>query len=471
MSSELTDRADQFIQKVLQAYDLPGLAVGIVLNDQVVYAKGFGVQNTITKEPVTPISLFSIASISKTFVTAAIMQLIAQGKCALDMPLKACLPYFKLADATADRITIRQMLTHVSGLPDIEDYTWDPPEFDDGALKRFVCSLKNEKLDFDPGERFYYNNTAFDILGQVIAETSGEYFEDYIEQHILIPCGMERSTFLLEKVDRALKTTPYLSLPFVEPSPLYPYTRSQAPCGSLHSNVLELANWAMIHLNKGELRGVRLLKPSDYDLLWRPSGIVDESEPDYEVGLCWFISQYKGEKVISHSGGDIGFTTNLALLPEKSAGVVALSNTYPAPVDVITHAILDLILGYEPPDPKPPIIRNLSPVLKYGGLDAAIEAFRAMSESQSGEYVINAKQFFDIGYILTEIRRQAESIEILKLGLEIQPADDALHFELARATLQNGNRKKAVQLLQQCLKINPRNWDATRLLNGLQLKM
>jgi CubicO group peptidase (beta-lactamase class C family) len=469
MTFELTDRVEQTLQKIMHDNDMAGFAVGIILENQIVYAQGFGLQNMTTKEAVTPTSLFSLASISKTFVAAAIMQLVEQGKCTLDTPLTTCLPYFKLADPRVDQITLKLMLTHLSGLPDKEDYTWDPPDFDDGALKRFVTSLEKEKLDYSPGERFYYNNTAFDILGQVIAEVSSQSFESYIEEHLLRPCGMARSTFLLENVTPELKTTPYLSLPFVEPSPLYPYTRPHAPCGSLHSNVYELSNWAMVNLNRGALNGVQILPSSTYDLLWHPQAIVDEGEEETEesVGLCWFLGKYKGEKLVSHSGGDIGFTTNLALLPEKSAGVVVLFNTYPAPTDAITYAILDLILGDEPNLPKPPIIRKLSPVLKTKGLSAAIEAYHSLTQSQPAGYDISPRQFWDIGYILIEIRRLAEAIEILKLGLEIHPENDKFYFELGRAMLQSGDRENALQLCQQCLSLNPRNWEAVKLLESL----
>lgn len=440
MSQKLSLQVDQFIENIMKIFNFAGLAVGIILDKQLVYAKGFGVQNIETKAPLTPNSLFSIASISKTFVATAIMQLVEQGKITLDMPLTAYLPYFHLADPRHTQITIGQMLSHISGMPDIMDYTLDKPEFDDGALERYVRSLGKESLEFDPGEKFVYSNMAYDILGQVIAEISGQLFEDYMEEHILQPLEMHHSTFLYKKASPGLITSPYLNLPELEPSPLYPYTRSHAPCGSLHSNVMDLSQWAIANLNKGKYKNEQIITPSGHDLMWSPVAITGDDGLYYQVGLCWFLATYKGEKVVSHSGSDIGFTTYLILLPEKSAGLVVLANTYPAPVVSISYALLDIILGYEPCLPKPPIIHTLSPILKDHGLSAAVEAIHKLSESQASQYDLSPKQFSDIGYILTDLRRQTEAIEVLRLGIEINPKDDRLYYELARATMQCGDK-------------------------------
>ncbi len=468
MSSGLIEQVERTIHEIMGRYDLAGLAVGIVLGKQIVYAKGFGVSNIETREPVTPATLFHLASISKTFVATAIMQLVEQGKLALDTPLTTCLPYFHIADPRYTQITIGQMLSHISGLPDIEDYTWDPPEYDDGALERYVRSMGKETMDFAPGEKFAYSNTAYDILGEVIAEASGQSFESYIEEHILLPIDMPSSTFLLEKIPLETRASPYLSLPFIEPSPLYPYYRAHAPSGSLHSNVFELCHWAITNLNKGQFAENQIVSPARHDLLWQTRAIVDEKNPDEFVGLSWFLGKYKGERMISHSGGDIGFTTNLALLPEKSVGVVVLANTYPAPVDVITNAFLDITLGDEPHLPKPPIILTLSPLLKTKGLSAALVTYRRIKETKPDDYDFNPVQFSDIGYILVEMRRLAEAMDVLRLGIEIHPNADRLFYEMARATMQSGEKDQAVQYCQQCLTINPGNWEAAKLLNELQ---
>lgn len=468
MSSRLPEQVDRFIENIIGIHEFAGLAVGVILDKQLVYAKGFGVQNIETQAPLTPSSLFSIASISKTFVATAIMQLVEQGKLTLDTPLTACLPYFHIDDPRHTQITISQMLSHISGMPDIEDYMWEPPVYDDGALVRYVRNLHNVTLEFPPGEKFVYSNTAYDMLGLVIAEISGQLFEEYIEQHILLPLGMQNSTFLYKKASPNLISSPYLSLPKLEAAPLYPYSRDHAPCGSLHTGVLELSHWAIANLNKGQFDGTQIISPDSHDLLWQPRLISDDKNPDELVGLCWFISKYKGEKTVGHTGSDIGFRTNLALLPDKSAGVIVLSNTYPAPTDKITNALLDIILGNEPLPPKPGILRILSSIVKTKGVESAFEVYYTMKETQPDDFDFSSDQFADIGYVLIEIRRLAEAMDVLRLGIEIDPKSDRLYYEMARATMQSGEKDQAKQYCNQCLTVNPDHWEAAKLLRELQ---
>lgn len=466
-SSPIYEMIDLTLEKIIAQYPYAGLAIGIVDHEKIVYTKCFGFQNLETKIPLTPLSLFSIASISKTFVATAIMQLVEQGKLTLDTTLNSILPYFHMADPRHTHFTIEQMLSHTSGMPDILDYTWQPPEFDEGALERYVRSFGKEKLVFAPGEKFVYSNTAYDILGQVIAEVSGQLFEDYIEEHILQPLGMKYSTFLYTKASPDLITTPYLSLPDIEASPLYPYTRAHAPCGSLHTHVIDLCAWAIANLNRGRYGENQILSSASYDLLWQSGALMDEAHPDEYVGLCWFLSKYRDVLRVSHSGSDLGFNTLLTLLPEKLVGMVVLANSYPAPTNVITEAILDIIHGFEPRYPKPPVVQALAPVLKSQGLEAAITAYHKIKENQAYDFDFNPGQFFNIGYVLNDIRRTAEAMDILKLGIEINPTADELYLELGRTALQSGDKIQAEHFCQQCLSINPHNWEAARWLNDL----
>jgi len=147
------------IGSIMKSFELSGLAVGIVKKGENAYTKGFGVKNIATREPITPTSLFHMASISKTFVCTAIMQLIEKGKISLSAPVVTYLPYFKLDDDRYSSITIQQMLSHLSGMPDVDSYHWDQPEYDDGALERYVRSLSHNKLIAAPGEKFSYSTS------------------------------------------------------------------------------------------------------------------------------------------------------------------------------------------------------------------------------------------------------------------------------------------------------------------------
>ena len=168
---------DSLCEVHLKESKIPGLAIGIASKGQVMYAKGFGVKNIDTKSPVTARSVFHLASISKTFVGTAVGQLVAAGKINLDDPVTQYLPYFKLRDPRYQDITIRHLVTHTAGVPDVMSYGWRNPEHGDDALENHVRTLQKKGINFTPGEKFKYSNNGFEVLGDVIAKASGMSFE------------------------------------------------------------------------------------------------------------------------------------------------------------------------------------------------------------------------------------------------------------------------------------------------------
>ncbi|MEM6379586.1 MAG: serine hydrolase domain-containing protein, partial [Bacteroidota bacterium] len=198
-----TVEAEQMLLLQKEVYDVPGMAMGLIKDGEVIYTGAHGLQGVGTQAPLTTKSLFHMASVSKPFVATAIVQLVEKGKVDLDEKLTHYLPYFKMADEAYKDITIRQMLSHSSGIPDVDDYEWDKPQYDEGAAERFAKSVIDWDLDFVPGAEYSYSNTAFDILANVIAKTSGMTFEAYMEENIFKPVGMVNSTFYKPDVPEA----------------------------------------------------------------------------------------------------------------------------------------------------------------------------------------------------------------------------------------------------------------------------
>ncbi|MFC1731374.1 serine hydrolase domain-containing protein [candidate division KSB1 bacterium] len=343
---QIASKLEPIINDYMVTYNLPGLAIGIVKDKKVVYANGFGLKSINSDDSVTSTTLFHMASISKPFVATAIMQLSEQGKIDINSPVTDYLPYFKLGDERYKSITIQQMLSHISGMPDVEDYEWDNPQYDDGAMERYVRSLSDRKMIFDPGEKFSYSNMAFEVLGDVIAKVSGTTFDDYEKEYILNPLGMKKSTFLKPEHLPEDWAAAHIMRQTTEAWDGYPYNRIHGPSSTLHSNVVEMCNWAIANMNSGELNGTRILNADSYDLLWKPLFTIN-SETNRSIGLSWFLAEYEGFKTVGHSGGDIGFNTNFVMIPEKSIAIVVLSNRMPAPVGDITNAALDILLGLE----------------------------------------------------------------------------------------------------------------------------
>jgi CubicO group peptidase (beta-lactamase class C family) len=359
------EKLQPVLEKLIQQQKLPGFAIAVVENNRIAHAHGFGVKNITRKDdPITTRTLFHMCSITKPFVATSIMQLVERGKIDLDKPVVTYLPDFRMADERYKTITVRQMVTHTSGMPDVTTYEWDKPQYDEGALERYVRSLTDRHLIFPPGKRYRYSNMAFEVLGDVIAKVSGESFEDYVQHHILTPLRMKDSTLLVKQADPKLLAWGHElnadAKPF--PSKVYPYNRMHSPSSDLHSNVLDMSRWAIANMNRGELDGVRILKAPTYDVMWRPAGDFVRTgdvpaTANARPGISWFLGDYRGDMLVWHNGSDTGFRSGLAMLPDQKIAVVWMTNADWFRVgDDVTRAALDAALGLKPKpiEAKPP---------------------------------------------------------------------------------------------------------------------
>ena len=215
-----------------------------------------------------------MASVSKPFAATAIVQLVEQGLIDLDATVVSYLPYFALEGGAYDEITIRQMLNHTSGMPDVRDYEWDKPQTDEGAAERYVRSLSSEQMIGPPGGQWQYSNMAFDTLADVVHKVTGQTFEDYVREHILDPLGMVESDFYYPGTREELRTTGHIWRQGPAVSDVYPYNRRHAPSSTLNSSVVEMTRWARANLGRGELDGTRIYEEQSADLLFTPTAEV-----------------------------------------------------------------------------------------------------------------------------------------------------------------------------------------------------
>jgi CubicO group peptidase (beta-lactamase class C family) len=340
-AQDVGSRIDEYLSAELEAGGIPGLTVAAVQDGEVIYEGAFGVRRLGGGEALTPDHIFHFASVSKPFVATAIIQLTEQGRLAPSDPVTDHLSYFTLADDRYRSITIGQMLNHTAGMVDVEDYEWGSPQYDEGAAERFVRGMATDEMLWAPGDGWRYSNKAFDALGDVIAKVSGMTFEKYVQSHILDPLGMEASSFFYPDIDEALRTTGHVGAP-ARVSEVYPYNRRHAPSSTLNSSVGQMVNWMLVNLNRGELRGSRILRPESYDLLWEPT--TDPAMDGPSIGLSWFLGELQGHRTVSHGGGDIGFRSYILLMPDDGIGVVLASNWSGTNTEMLAHGIADLIL-------------------------------------------------------------------------------------------------------------------------------
>jgi CubicO group peptidase (beta-lactamase class C family) len=331
---------------------LPGIAAGVWKGDAVILRIGIGYQDGPQSPAIDSATVFHLASVTKPFVATAVMQLVSEGKLCLDCPLRRYLPYFTMQGPGADGITIRQLLTHTAGTGDTSDFGWTRPEYDDGAVERYVRSLAPVQLDFAPGSNWRYSNRGFDILADAIAKTDGAPFETVIQRRILTPLGMRRSTLLMSDIDSARMAIGHRR----DGSAVgyYPYNRRHAASSTLHSTLDDMLRWVAANLARGALAERRILPASAYDELWRPqrdirATVAEQTQrAGYEfpydsmaIGLSWFLPVQGGRQLVYHSGSDPGFASNVLLSPSERIGVVVLINASGADPRALSRALLD----------------------------------------------------------------------------------------------------------------------------------
>ncbi len=466
-ASRYRQQLQPLIERALREQEIPGFAIGVVENQRLVYSAAFGLKSLARKDdPITAETLFHMCSITKPFVATSIMQLWERGKVDLEAPVVKYLPHFKMADPRYATITVRQMLSHISGMPDVEDYEWDKPQFDDGALERYVRSLTNLNLLFPPGAQYRYSNIAFEILGDLVAKVSGDTFEGYVQKHILDVAGMRKSTLLFREADPKLMAAGHV-LEKYEPvvSKVYPYNRAHTPSSDLHSNVVDMSRWAMINLNRGELDGKRILKSSTYDVMWKPAG-----ENYSNVGISWHLGTFHDHATVSHGGSDTGFRTDLMMIPDRKAAVVCMSNSGWFTPNKISRAALEVALGLkpEPVDVRRPVASELRSTIRQRGAEAAVQQYYEIKKRKPGAYDFGEEQLIRLGQDLVEQNRVKEAIAIGKLNTEVYPSSAPVHAALAKAYLAASDTAHAIESYEKALKLDPANKEVAEALNKLK---
>ena len=357
----LADSLGAITRAFADSNHVPGLAVGIWRGDSLRFAANVAVTSLGGGTPITSRTLFHMASVTKPFVATAIMQLVEQDKVRLSEPVRRYLPYFSLKEPRSRDITVLQLLRHVGGIPDVTDYRWNHAEYDDGSLERWVRGLKDSSLIATPDSISIYSNIGFEILADVVAKASGQPFEVYVQQHILTPLGMSKSTLLMTDIDSSLMAwghSPDTLTHGFKRTADYPYNRRHAGSSTLHSNVADMLRWGRANLRGGELDGVRVLQASSRAEMWKPGwDLTAEAERDARkdkvkltfdslaVGYSWTIMRRRGHHFVMHSGSDVGFSTDFVLAPDDEIAIVVLLNCHRVDAHTLSVRLFDRVVA------------------------------------------------------------------------------------------------------------------------------
>ena len=348
------DRIDASIETMLEDWTAPGVAVAVVHGDSVVFARGYGVRRLGESGRVGPETRFAVASNTKAFTATLLAQLQAEQRLEIDGRVRDYLPEFEMHDPwITDEIRVSDLLTHRSGLPTFGgDHLWIGQVLPREEVVRRVRFLQPEG-PFRAS--FHYQNLMYLVAGQVAAAVGGASWDDLVEDRILGPLGMTSTTTTLESLEGIEDVAAAHEYVGGELTAVrYDDVRGVGPAAALNSNVLDMARWMRVNLNGGEIGGVRILPERamrelhtiHYALGVSPWAEANLGQRFNGYGYGWFISEYKGRKVVSHSGGLTGMISLQTLLPEEGIGVVVLTNFAPdAPTRAITYTILDALLG------------------------------------------------------------------------------------------------------------------------------
>ncbi len=326
------DQFDKLAEAARTDLKAPGMAYGVVRDGSAALRRGLGVRELGGTEPVTPQTLFHMASLSKPFVATVIAQRVEQGRLHLSQRLTEVLPEFRIDDPRAGAITVENLLTHTSGLPDVQEFHWDKPEYDAAALQRYLDGLSHTRLLFAPGDGFNYSDIGFEVLARIIEVIDGVPFETAAERAIFAPLKMKRSTFLFPEAYRSQVATPHNvdSQGNVSPSPVFPYNRPHAGSSTLLSCVDDMLRWVKFNANGGVLEGTRIISPETTRRLLAPHPfeIKQERYPaGVKIALSWFVLSHGQQTLFLHPGSDLGFNAICMFSLANRCGLIASVNT------------------------------------------------------------------------------------------------------------------------------------------------
>ena len=329
----------RFIEHEMADKDLPALSIALVDDQEIVWSKGFGFANPKDKTPVTDETIYRVGSVSKLFTDIAIMQLVEQRKLALDAPVTRYLPEFSPRNPFGKPITLRQLMSHRSGLvrePPVGNYF----ETTEPSLARTIASLNHTALVYAPESRTKYSNAAIATVGYVLERTQGEPFARYLKRSVLDPLGLERSSFEpMPEITKDLAKAYMWTVDgrvFEAPT----FELGMSPAGSMYTTVTDMGRFMSALFAGGRGSKGQMLKASTIEEMWTPQFAPPGQKTGYGIGFG--IREFEGRRTVGHGGAIYGFATTLKAMPDDKLGVVVVTTKDAA--NAVTNRIADLAL-------------------------------------------------------------------------------------------------------------------------------
>ena len=371
------------IDNLISEYSTLGMFNGSVLvadKGKVIFEKGYGYADMEWNIPNTVDTKFELGSITKQFTAALILQLVEQGKLRLDNKISDILTWYPAKNGT--RITIHQLLTHTSGIPNYTDFPGfvDKRAFEKMTPRELINTFSEKPLDFEPGSQFYYSNSGYIVLGAIIEQITGKSYKDVLEEKILKPLGMDNSGYInLERITPkrahgySKQFNHYTNAAYLDMS--LPFA-----AGALYSTVEDLYKWDQA------LYGNNILSNESKEKMF--TGYIKDFRGKYgygwDVGKEAVDDQGDSTDYISHGGGIFGFSSLIVRLPEHRQLVVLLNNTDSAPLYKIYNGIKNILYDLPFEQPRKSIINEMADITEKKGVDAGISFYNEKKSSRPG---------------------------------------------------------------------------------------
>jgi CubicO group peptidase (beta-lactamase class C family) len=352
---------EAFIERGMRDWEIPGLAIAVVKDDELVWARGFGVRRLGETTPVDENTLFNIASVSKAFTAAALAILVDEGRIDWDDPVVDYIPHFQLYDPyVTQNTTIRDLLSHRVGIGRMTGnrLRWISHRDRDEQIRR-IRHLGPEQ-PFRAG--YVYNNVLYMVAGEIVPAVTGISWEEFVRDRIFKPLGMNRSftsmahlregeniAFPHQEIDGKVVEIPRRSFDGV------------GPAASIHSSAQEIAAWIRLHLgDPGTFEGRRLLSRTVVQEMHRAQNVIREPAFSHlaSYGLGWSLGSWQGRRVSSHGGAVDGMNTTLVLVPEENLGIFITTNAFNTFMNALAQQVMDAYFGAPERDWHETIFQN-----------------------------------------------------------------------------------------------------------------
>ncbi|HEX4931570.1 MAG TPA: serine hydrolase [Gemmatimonadaceae bacterium] len=379
-------KLDAYVAATMKAWKVPGIALAIVKDDSIVYAKGFGTRTVGKDEPVDANTVFAIGSASKAFTAALVAMAVDEGKMKWDEKVSSYLPGFQLYDNYASReLTVRDALSHRSGLSR-GDFAWYLGGFDRADILRRVRYLAPT---WSFRSTFGYQNIMYLAAGEAVAAAERQSWDDQVRSKIFAPLGMTSSSTSVKALEgRPNVATPHYLLNDTLVTAPYKNIDNIAPAGSINSTVRDMAQWLRLQLGRGKYAGKQLISSGNHGDMWQPNIHIRLDGPQalymapganlQSYGMGWFLQDFNGRLAVHHGGNIDGMSAMVAMLPEEQLGVVVLTNLNGTPAQGTLFAYaFDLFTRETPRDWNADYLKLVGPLT-----DAAKKAEEALEKAR-----------------------------------------------------------------------------------------